>query len=392
MRILILTLATYSILINSAYSQCREVKKSLNVLNEDDLDSSIVLLDQAEKLIVENGLESVDNKCLAKYYYTRGITTLMLARKADSLDLKDSLLEKSATYYLSFLKQDQRPEEMLEKVNSNMVSLAVEYGNLGIAYYGKRDFNRAHQYAEKSIDLKMTFDSSKVTNQDYFNAMVCAKMAGQYDKALFYADTLVNQPSLKKPDLLKYLCQKTEVLIAKGEGDSAVTSLKRLKELDSTDVQVQKIELQLLIDQKKNKEALVVVNKLLTKETTDIRLRVLKGQLLQQDRKFEEASAVYQKVLTSSPNNEAALYGLSVINVEKANEAIAQISTSDNIHKASLEEVAKNNFDSSLSYLDRILKTNPNNLEALIAMKKIYESVGNTDKVKEVVARIEKVK
>ena len=87
-----------------ATAQCRDVKKSLKHLNNNKLDSSISTLKRAEKVLIENGIESVNEKCLSRMYFLKGATNLTLGKKADSLSVKLKYFKESASNYRKFIK------------------------------------------------------------------------------------------------------------------------------------------------------------------------------------------------------------------------------------------------------------------------------------------------
>ena len=375
----------------SINAQCKEIKKSLKVLNEDLLDSSIALLNKAEVIIKENGVETVDGKCLAKYYYTRGITQLMLGKKEDSVRLKEQLLKSSGDNYLLFLKQAERPSELEENVQSNLVSLAVEYGNLGVLNYQQGAFNRAFSFVEKGMELKRTFGKEDISEQDYFNALVCAKVVGSNDKALEYSDSLLSNSSLSKAKRIKYLCQRAEVFLNLKNADSAKVVIDQARALDSTDLTVRKVNLQYLLTKDDYQRALTELEILSKNEEQRVQLLVLKGQILHKLERDSLSQIAFVEALALDSKNSGALYGLGALAVSHANRYVTAGSQLQGLEKLKNDSLAQEKFLQAVEQFEKIPASDEKYLEALTAMKAVYESLGDQAKIEEVLDRISKL-
>ena len=388
MRLFFITLSFLSSVGTQLHGQCKEIKQSLRVLNETLLDSSIALLDQAEVVIKENGLETVDEKCMAKYYYTRGITQLMLGKKTDSLDQKAELLGASGENYLMFLKQPDRPSELESNVKSNLVSLAVEYGNLGVLCYQQADYNRAFAFVEKGMELKNAFGQNEISEQDYYNALVCSKIVGSNEKAIAYSDSLLSSKNLSNNKRIKYLCQKAEVLINMKNLDSAKTVISELRTLDSTDLSVRNVNLQFLVAKDDFQGALTELDVLSRKDNKRVALLVLKGQILHKLEKDSLSQISFVEALALDSMNSAARYGLGALSVSHANNYIKASLNSDDALKAQNDSLAELKFQMAIQQFEKIPASDQKYLDALTALKAVYESLGNEAKVEEIISRI----
>ena len=370
------------LLVNTvAKSQCAEIKLALKQINTSELDNAILTLDSASLLIKDQGIENIDEKCLAKYYFGRGASYFEKAKKEGDLNSKISIFVKSEDAFVSFFKLNQQPEDIMKLAKSNIFSLAIEYINVGVDLYQKQEYTKALEYIEKGISLKKQYHPTTIENQDLFNAMVCAKMSAKYDVALTYADTLLNDKKITTDKKTDYLTQKVEILTALGKNDEALVILKKLQEENPTNANLKLTELQIYLNNKRNDEALILLNELCLQVVDREDLFIVKGQLHYQKNEFGQSISAFNTALQLNPKSESALYGLGVVHVYQANQMI-------DLMKVSANNIPENQkklegfYVTAAMYLDRLLLVNPNERDALSALISIYSSLDNQEKVK----------
>lgn len=358
--------------------QCKEIKLAMKAMNVSDIDSSQSSLKAAEVLIVENGIETISEKCLVKYHYTKAAVHLVLGQKEDSLKSRLALFDVSKEYYEKFLKIEQSGE-LYEMVMSNLLSLSIEYSNVGVEYYQDKKFDSALVYMEKGIQLKERHHPGKTKPIDQFNAMVCAKMVEQYTKALTYADSLLARPKLTRDDRITYMGQKVEILTAADKSDEALDLIDSLKKLDPTDQNLKLAELQIYLNKDQNIEALKLLNEI-TKNTKNREdLWVIKGQLHYHQSEVDSSIKSFSNALILNENSYPALYGLGVIYVNRGNKSIRAMNASDGEEKLMKEENVKMQYGVAIGYLMKILAFKPNDVNTLETLKMIYHSLGDIE-------------
>jgi tetratricopeptide (TPR) repeat protein len=376
-------LAIALVLVSSGINaQCNEIKTALKELNNNQLKESVLSLDSANKLIIEQGISNIDEKCMAKYYFARGTTNFELAKKEEDITAKVAAFAKSEENYNNFFKNNQKPDDLLKLAESNYNSLAIEYINVGVDLYQKQDYEKALEFTEKGIEIKLKSTEKSVDNQDLFNAMICSKMALKYEKALVYADTLINSKKSTPDKILEYKTQKVEILSALGKNKEAIDLIIQLKTINPSNVNLQLTELQLYLNENNNENALILLESLTQQINNREDLFVVKAQLHFQKSQMGEAISAYNKALQLNPKSESALYGLAVVHVNQANAYIESIKNVKQQNVLEAENKLNTYYNSAIMYLDRLLAVNPNDRDSISALISIYKSMGDEVKVK----------
>lgn len=371
-------------------AQCNEVKRALKELNNSELEKAITSLDTAGALIKEQGIENIDEKCLAKYYFGRGTTNFEKAKKDGDLAMKISFFSKSEENYNNFLKLTQQPEDLLKLTQSNIYSLSVEYLNVGVDLYQKQDYAQALEYTEKGISLKRKYHPDMLDNQDLFNAMVCSKMSGQYEKGLVYVDTLLKKKNTPEKDF-EYSVQKIDLLSSLNKNDEALEIIKKLKEVQPTNTNLKISELQIYMNQNKQDEALIILEDLVQTIKNREDLYVVKGQLHYAKKQVPESIKAFNDALVVNPKSESALYGLSVSYISQANDIIEAMKTPVNDNPENGQKL-NGYYNLAIMNLEKVLSYNPSDKDSLNAMVSIYKSMNNTAKVNEYQLRLNTLK
>jgi tetratricopeptide (TPR) repeat protein len=371
--------------------QCKAIKQALKALNNGDVDSSIASLKIAEALIVENSLETVSDKCMAKYYYTKAASHLMTGQKEDSLEIKIDYFNISKQHYEKYLAL-KKATDLDDIVQSNLQSLAIEYSNIGVEYYELKNYELGLKFMQKGIALKRQHQPDKIKDTDLFNALVCAKMFGNYEQANSYADSLLSKENLTKVNKIKYIGQKIEVLTAAQKLEDALNWIDSLKIINPNDPNVKLAELQIYLDQEMNEKALVTINELTQEIKNREDLWVIKGQLHYQIDQEDSSVQSFSNALMLNEKNYSALYGLGVIYVNKGNRHIQKMKQSSGQKKLEHEENIKIEFGVAIGYLRKILEIKPRDINSLIALKKIYHSLADVSNEKLIDELISKLK
>ncbi|MFT6746715.1 MAG: tetratricopeptide (TPR) repeat protein [Glaciecola sp.] len=374
-----------------AYGQCKEIKLAVKAMNNSDIDSSVASLKLAKAIITENGIETVNEKCMAKYHYTYAATQLIIGQKKDSLVAKIKYFNISENQYGKFLKIDQSGD-LYDIVMSNLLSLSVEYSNVGVEYYQAKNFEKALVYMQKGISLKAKYYPGNIKPIDRFNAMVCAKMVGNYPLALTFADSLLAQEKLSKDDRIKYLGQKVEILTAADSSEKALVVLDTLKILDPTDPDLKLSELQIYLNKSQNTKAIVLLNDITKTLKNREDLWLIKGQLHYQESQIDSSVKAFSNALILNKSSYSALYGLGVIYVNKGNQSIQSMNQSNGHEKLAFEESVKIDFGVAIGYLTTILEFKTEDLNSLNALKMIYNSLSDEDNEKLIDDRILNIK
>ena len=137
----------------------------------------------------------------------------------------------------------------------------------------------------------------------------------------------------------------------------------------------------LQIFQLKNQEdsALVLLNEM-TKTVKDREdLWVIKGQLHYKQKQIGMSISSFNSAIAINPKNDHALFGLSVLHVNVANENVQLAADTTKKESVQYEEKAVKNFNMAASYLNRILLEQPKRRDVLYALKNIYQSINDQE-------------
>ncbi|MFT6715441.1 MAG: tetratricopeptide (TPR) repeat protein [Saprospiraceae bacterium] len=391
MKIFQVIFALMMLLNINANAQCKQIKLAVKAMNNSDIDSSMASLKLAEAIIKENGLETVNEKCMAKYYYTKAALHLLIGQKEDSVSSKISYFDISKSNYELYLKTN-KVGDLHDMVMSNLLSLSIEYSNVGVEYYQVKNFSKALEYMEKGISLKRMYHPEKAKPIDLFNAMVCAKMVKQFDLALNYADSLLANKKITRDGRIKYLGQKVEILTITDKSEEALVVLDTLKILDPNDPDLKLAELQIYLNKDMNTEAIALLNDITKKVKNREDLWVIKGQLHYQQSEIDSSVMAFSNALILNKKSYSALYGLGVIYVNRGNVSIQNMNKSNGKEKLAFEENVKIDFGVAIGYLMKILEFKTEDLNSLNALKMIYNSLSDEHNENLIDKRIYKIK
>ena len=374
----------------SAFSQCKEIKQAVKAMNVNNIDSAKASLKLAEDMIVENGVASVNEKCMAKYHYTKAAVHLMMGQKEDSLVNKVKLFNISQNQYEKYLSVN-KGGDLHDMVMSNLLSLSIEYSNVGVEYYQEKNYDKALKYTQIGIALKKKHHPSKIKDLDSFNAMVFAKLVGDYEQALTYADSLLANPKLKKDDRIKYLGQKLEILTISNKSEEALKLIDTLKILDPNDEDLKLAELQILLNKDMNVQAIALLNDITKRVKNRQDLWVIKGQLHFHQNEIDSSVASFSNALILNENNYSALYGLGVIYTNKGSENLQKMKNSFGQKRLVFEENRKIDYGIAIGYLMKILSVKTEDMKSLTTLKMIYNQLSDIKNEEEIKRRIQEI-
>lgn len=286
--------------------------------------------------------------------------------KADELDRKGDAKGKKIGKYQ-------------KEILAEMLFLRMTLMNDGIYSNNElKDFDRTLQAFEKVIELDENPTYSKdspgaIDTIVYFNAVVAAYTAKNYEKIVEYAPTLIETEYQKDQPYL-FLFDAYQNL------NDTVHMVEVLKE-----AMIKYPENKLFLDQlvyhyvntKNAEEGIRYMQQSLIKDPTNSKLLFILGIFYDQIGKKDEAIESYKKINELPDTDEStkidANYNLGVlyynIAVEKINEA-NEITSNEKFKAA--EAVALKAFEICVPYFETCLKLDPSNKEALSALKPVY--------------------
>ena len=213
----------FALISNAQTSQLNEVQKLIKSFKTD---KDLAALGKAQEMIVE--LVDKDNNAKSPKMQLTKATVLTLA--VDNLELDNPIDEcdEIITAYDSALSLDSRmtfrPQILLDVYDSR-----IKMMNKGNAVYEESEYDLAHQYYQKSLELNdLEMEYPRVMPRDtslLFTSGVFANLAGKTDEAIQVFEELVNM-EYPREDMYNYL----EKLYTEKGQEAKVVEIIKLKE------------------------------------------------------------------------------------------------------------------------------------------------------------------
>lgn len=379
-KLMILMLGIF--LIGSLSAQNSKRTSAYNYLKNGKLDKA--------KEYIDPCITHVKTMNVAKTWYYRGNIYLQIALSDDSAvqALDPNALQVAYESYKKVQELDEKGE-FTGDVEHNFRVIASNFFNKGVAFYNLADYpasaNSFQHCYDVSLDMGVT-DTLALSNvalaydisQDYdlaiakyqelvelgyndpgaYNALATIYLNSKKDTAV--SEQYVLEGREKFPNDYQLLISETNLYLAKGENEKAITNLKKALETDET-----------------NKTIWFAL-----------------GTNYENTGNLEGAEEAYSKCIELDPAYADAYYNMGAMFnnqaaeiIEKANELPLDAVDEYNAEKARADELLKK----ALPFLEKSDELNPDNLGTLQTLKQIYTIIKDMDKLQAVNARIKAI-
>lgn len=396
-----------------------KITSAVIAADRQDLAEAKKYIDEAAQIIGAKDLSEVRSKDLAKFYYYQGLINFRMTQSTDEA-LKNAdpeALDKAAESFKKLLEYEAKigKERYTDDAKQQLPYIANAYASRGIEASGKQDYAAAYMDFQRTYDLKKEFGVGTDTTMLY-NAALMAQQSGNNAKAIEINKQLIEMNykglqykatnaatgdpvefgSKKQLDFSVKSGAVTDPVI---EGDIrpdlyiTVASLS-LKEGDTIayDEWVAKgrtkfpenqtlliLELQKYLDAKEYDKALANLNQAIESDPNNAVMQYNKGVILQTEMKrFDEALAAYEKALEIDPAYSDALYMISIIYLDQANEVGQKMNELPLSAKSKYDALQKEQteiFKKALPYLEKAYNASPDDEQVVTALGQVYRAL-----------------
>jgi tetratricopeptide (TPR) repeat protein len=296
-------------------------------------------------------------------------------------------LEKLAEEGVSSLKSvkpNDKKDRYGDDVKSYCNKLKYQGYNVGIQMFQ----DKKYEEAIGGFSMSSTFADiiGETDSASYFNTGLAAFNIEKWD---------VVEASFKKCVEIGYkpgssISYLTEAYIHLDKKTEAEVMLKEqvIKNPGNKDIMISLINIYLGQDKKVEAEKVLTDAIALDPESRDLNYAV--ATVYENLERYEDAEKAYKKVIEIDPSYSDALLGLGAVYFNKAADLNGKINDlqpgdpQEEVYRASM----KDNFSSSLPYLEKANELTPNNKEILNSLKQVYYKLGNIVKFREIKAQL----
>jgi len=367
-----------------AVAQKGKVSSALNYVGAGNLDKAKEAIDAA--LVHEK------TKAWAKTYYAVGRVAQALWEKGLETD-NEKLMTKYDNQliyaYDSYIKAiDLDKKKNIEKmIIVQLPSLANDFLTWAAMEFENENYKESTIAFEKLLQIQESeIYMGSVDTVVVFNTALAAYNAKDFDKAHSYLDRTIE---LKYGDTTPYLL-KYQAYSEVGDLENAEKVLRTSFEEFPENEQVLLTMIQFFIDNDKRQDALDYLDLALEESPDNHNLHYAKGVMHMQSDEYDKALVSLKKSIEIEDEFFNSQYNAGVCYYNKgANmlEAANEIMDPAEYNKAF--EEAKAVFANALPYMECALELQPNDMDTLISLKELYYRLQMTEKYEEVIAKIE---
>ncbi|WP_282121941.1 tetratricopeptide repeat protein [Algibacter mikhailovii] len=397
-----------------SFAQKKELKAAEKAIKGKAFGDAITALNAVKPM-----LESLDPKLKDKYYYLHSVALFADGKGSDEdidMALEDlNNIESSYGSEKSALKT-QMTNDFLQKGNKN---------------YEAKDFGGASKYFEKTYDL-----NTKDTIYLYYAAATAVSVP-DYDRALVLYNKLkdlgytgiqeeyiatgkedgeievfqnenLRDLSVKSGTHIKPATRKTEskrgeivknvalIYINNGDNEKAIEAMKEARASNPDDVNLILSEANVQFKMGNMDEFSRLLKEAIEVDPNNAELRYNLGVIAAEAKKPEEARAHYEKAIELDPEYINAYINLSALILGGEQALIEEMnglgnSSADNKRYDELKEQRQQLYRDAIPYLTKALEYAPKNINAAKTLMNIYSILGETDKYKEMKARVDEI-
>ena len=411
------------ILISSifSYGQKKELKQAQKLIDQEFYSEALNVLNTNKDFIL-----SSDKKYHAQYYFLNGwalkenssyLASVNSLKK--SMEIERSLRQKKYIENANILMQQAEADLVNSAVednkNGNFKSASVKLydaylmnpekdDNINYLYFSassavnSKDYDTALEYYAKLKEMDYTGVVS-----EYFVTPVetnIEEKVSETEYNLFknskdYTNQRVGKTESRLPEIVKNIAL---IYVQKGEVDLAISAIKEARAINPDDVNLLLSEADLYIklgDRDKFKELMKIA---VQKDPDNAILYYNLGVINGEQGEFDEAKKFYLKSLELDPSYTATylnLVGLILEGegpiVEEMNKLVTSRKASDLDKYDQLEEKRVGLYKECLPYLEKLIKIDPTNIEAIKTAKNIYYTIDDIDNFKMMNAKLKEL-
>ncbi|ALJ04220.1 hypothetical protein APS56_03260 [Pseudalgibacter alginicilyticus] len=395
-----------------AFAQKKELKTVAKAIKSNNFAEAKAALNQAKSM-----MSVMDEGQKADYYYYFG--QALYANGAGSIDDIDAALmnfDKVEGEYASEIKG------IKEEITNKMITLgnkAYENKNFSTSsdyfekayrlrtsdttflYYAASmainipDYNRALTLYEELKDLgytgveKQYFAVNKETNtKESFQNKEMRDLSVKADSHINPTDEFTES---RKAEIVKNIA-----LIYKenGEDDKAIEALVDARKENPDDLNLLMVEAELQLKLGNREAFKELMEEATTKDPNNAELQYNLGVIANESGDKEAAKKYYNKAIELDPQHVNANINIASIVLSAEADVVTEMnglgtSTKDNLRYDELKKVRQQIYRDAIPYLEKALEIKSDNIDAAKTLMNIYNIVGESDKGKEMKAKVD---
>jgi len=402
-----------------SYAQKKELKEAEKAIKNDNYATAKSALTSAESMMSE-----MDDKLKAKYYFLKGQAFYANGTASDediTMALESFRMLKNTEQQSGKMDYTAEADEMMLNMSNGFLDKAQNALN-------------AKNYKDSSINFEHAYRTSVMDTLYLYNAAVLATSSQDYDRALgLYSEltdlgyTGISQEfkavnidtgeeetfpskglrdiSVKAGTHEKSRNVKTEskigeiaknvalIYIEKGETDKALAAIADAKKSNPNDINLLLSEANVQYKLGNTAEYKNLISQALELEPNNVDLLFNLGVVASEAEDYDEAKEYYSKAIEMDPTYVRAHMNLAALILDREQGLIDEMnglgtSSADNKKYDELQEERLGLYKEAVPYLQTVMKNEPDNIGAAKTLMNIYSVLGETDKFKEMQAKV----
>lgn len=369
-----------------AFGQIKNVKAAYKAASLEKPDFAVA---ESE---IKPALESADSKDLAETWWTAGYIQdrkfetekikLTLGQQANEAVMYPALIA-AYDYWMKAVELDAKPNakgkiapKYTKRIKENLLPNHSYFINGGANAYDKQDYKTAYIYFDKYIQMaqnELFKDKELQKDSQYlvikFYRAVTASQDENPELAVKCYEDMKND-GYKENEVYQYLCTELEKL--KDTVKIEATLKEGITKFPQEPYYIQSL-INLYIYSNRSDDAIVYLNEAIKNEPNSAQLWDVKGRLHEGKNEFDSAKEAFQKAIDIDPNNVDALIDMGRLffnDAVRKNDEVSLIKDQKE-YKEALEKL-NDIYKQALPFFEKAHKIKPDSREAMVALRGIY--------------------
>ena len=389
----------------TAVAQKKELKAAQKLVDASLYQKALVALDEMQPLI-----KNAEAKYSSHYYYLLGISK----QKTKAFDEAIAAFDKSNS-----IEESANLKKYGSLIQGNVSSFTNDLINEAV------DLNSLEEYIAASKLLYTAYELDPPNNTDYlYYAASSAVNGGDYDTSLsyylrlkdlnyegrkttYYATEVASGEESEVPDAATFAIYKKSkeftnlreelsdsklpeivknialIYVQKGDNEAAMQAIKDARSMSPKDVGLILTEADLYNQIGDEARFASLMEEAIAQDPNNAVLYYNLGVVNGNKGNREASISYYKKAIELDPTYEATYLNLASVILEGEADIVEEMnalgnSAAENRKYDALKQKRKSLFLESVPYLETLVSINPNNADAIITLKNIFGTIGDT--------------
>ena len=389
----------------TAVAQKKELKAAQKLVDASLYQKALVALDEMQPLI-----KNAEAKYSSHYYYLLGISK----QKTKAFDEAIAAFDKSNS-----IEESANLKKYGSLIQGNVSSFTNDLINEAV------DLNSREEYIAASKLLYTAYELDPPNNTDYlYFAASSAVNGGDYDTSLsyylrlkdlnyegrkttYYATEVASGEESEVPDAATFAIYKKSkeftnlreelsdsklpeivknialIYVQKGDNEAAMQAIKDARSMSPKDVGLILTEADLYNQIGDEARFASLMEEAIAQDPNNAVLYYNLGVVNGNKGNREASISYYKKAIELDPTYEATYLNLASVILEGEADIVEEMnalgnSAAENRKYDALKQKRKSLFIEAVPYLETLVSINPNNADAIITLKNIFGTIGDT--------------